>query len=117
MTPSVETRQANEALGLVQSVWETIGAHLENARRQVQEEIRHYSPPIPACDADFNHLLEERARIGEELNRMQVAAGKSLSSTDSITLIEEFILSSNYMTDKAKHEIRSCLNEMRKMET
>lgn len=95
------------------SVWETIGAHLENARLLLQEEITHYPPPIPACDADFNHLLEERARIGEELSRMHIAAGKSLAPLEAANLIEEFVLSSNYIDDTAKQEIKSWLNKSR----
>ena len=36
---------------------------LEAERRRLDEEIRTYPRPIPRCDAQFNHLLEERARI------------------------------------------------------
>ena len=108
-------REATESLDLVQSVWEEIGVRLENARRRVQEEITHYPPPIPACDANFNYLLEERARIGEELNRMQAAAGRSHAAADTVRLIEEFILSSNCIDDETKQEIRSYLNKARNM--
>ena len=37
---------------------------------EIQAEIRKYPPPIPACDAYFNHLLEERGRITDELARL-----------------------------------------------
>lgn len=42
---------------------------LENERQRVNEEIKNYPTPIPACDAQFNYLLEERARIAQELDR------------------------------------------------
>lgn len=45
-------------------------AHLEAARRQVLAAIRAYPSPITACDAQFNHLLEQRERIAEELRRL-----------------------------------------------
>ena len=87
-----------------------IHAHLENARLRIQDEIHNYPPPIPACDAYFNHLLEERARIGEELNGIQVAAGENLPAPDKIARIEQWLQSSNYLGEVAKHEIRLCLN-------
>ena len=44
---------------------------LEAERLRVQREITSYPAPIPACDAYFNHLLEQRAMICEELARMR----------------------------------------------
>jgi len=38
-------------------------ARLEAQRRRLDDEIRHYPTPIPRCDAQFNHLFEQRARI------------------------------------------------------
>ena len=113
MSGSVEICNAQELLASLQSMWNEIGNHLEGARRRVQDEITHYPSPIPACDADFNHLLEQRARIGEELNRMRAAAANNLSSADC-ALIEEFIRSSNYLDDAAKQEIRLCLDKVRR---
>ena len=105
MTPSVEVGHAtNQPVNSVQS-WTKIGEHLERARLRIQEEITHYPPPIPACDAHFNHLLEERARIGAELNRMHEAAAESSTSADSITSIRKFVLSSNFLSEDEKQEI------------
>jgi hypothetical protein len=47
-----------------------IRAHLEAARREVLAAIRGYPAPITACDAQFNHLLEQRERIAAELRRL-----------------------------------------------
>ena len=44
------------------SVWNRIRAHLENEKTKIYEEIRNYPRPVPACDQQFNYLLEERAR-------------------------------------------------------
>ena len=49
-------------------------ASLEAELDRVQAEIRKYPPPIPACDAYFNHLLEERGRISDELTRLNTTA-------------------------------------------
>jgi hypothetical protein len=40
---------------------------LEQQRVRIQEEIANYPPPITACDAQFNHLLEQRSQIAREL--------------------------------------------------
>ena len=44
---------------------------LEKERRRVQAEISRYPMPITACDVYFNGLLEQRARVCEELARTQ----------------------------------------------
>lgn len=41
-------------------------AHLDRQRQAVEQQIRAYPPPIPACDAQFNYLLEERDRLCRE---------------------------------------------------
>ena len=43
-----------------------IDAHLDRQRQAVEKQIRGYPPPIPACDAQFNYLLEERDRLCRE---------------------------------------------------
>ena len=55
----------------LESLWKSIKDHLENERRRIYEEIRHYPTPIPACDAQFNYLLVEQTRIAEELSRVK----------------------------------------------
>lgn len=44
---------------------------LEDVFRDVDQEIRHYPTPIPRCDAQFNHLFEERERIAKMLDEMR----------------------------------------------
>jgi len=41
---------------------------LISARHLLAEEIANYPTPISGCDAQFNHLLAERRRIGAALN-------------------------------------------------
>jgi hypothetical protein len=43
---------------------------LERERQRISAEICAYPAPIPACDAYFNFLLEERARLGELLSKL-----------------------------------------------
>ena len=46
-------------------------ARLEARRAELDAEIRAYPTPIPRCDAQFNHLMEERARIVKEIEEMK----------------------------------------------
>ena len=50
-----------------QAELERAQAGLERARQAVMAEISSYPTPISGCDAQFNHLLSERSRIGEAL--------------------------------------------------
>lgn len=36
-------------------------------KARIADEIRHYPMPIPACDAQYNHLVERRADIERAL--------------------------------------------------
>ena len=43
---------------------------LETTLQQIKAEIRSYPAPITACDVHFNRLLEDRARLTQELKRL-----------------------------------------------
>ena len=55
--------------------WAALRRQLDRLMREVGEEIRAYPAPIPACDAQFNRLLELRRLLPEELARLEAAAG------------------------------------------
>ncbi|MEX2115090.1 MAG: hypothetical protein WD845_17985 [Pirellulales bacterium] len=44
---------------------------LEAERRRLYEEIRNYPTPIAGCDQQFNHLLEQQARIIAKLHQIR----------------------------------------------
>jgi hypothetical protein len=54
--------------------WTALHRRLLALMREVAEEIRTYPAPIPACDAQFNRLLELRRLLPEELARLEAAA-------------------------------------------
>jgi hypothetical protein len=68
--------------------WAMLRATLEALQRSVAEEIRAYPFPIPACDAQFNRLLELRRLLPEELARLDIA------SSDPGASIEVFVRTS-----------------------
>ena len=45
-------------------------AVLEARRKTVCDELGAYGSPVPACDADFNTLLAERAELVAALARL-----------------------------------------------
>jgi hypothetical protein len=46
-------------------------SRLEARRAELDGEIRAYPTPIPRCDAQFNHLMEERARVVQQIDEMK----------------------------------------------
>jgi chromosome segregation ATPase len=50
-------------------------AQLRQRLRELNEEIRAYPQPIARCDAQLGGLVEERARLHEELERLGPADG------------------------------------------
>ena len=88
-----------------------IKALLETKRFGISEEIRKYPAPIPGCDQHFNYMLEERARISDELNRVVKLFTSQPACQDRIESIAEFVSSSPDLDDDAKRAIRSRLQK------
>lgn len=44
-----------------------VRAELEARRIAISRELATIPPPVPACDVDFNRLLEDRGRIADDL--------------------------------------------------
>lgn len=62
--------------------WTTIANRLTNRRRDVTREIRSFPAPIPVCDVYYNSLLEERRKISDELQKLEVCKAKDKNSVD-----------------------------------
>ncbi len=92
------------------SAWAMINQHLQEEIRRVHDEIRNYPAPIPACDAQFNYLLEEREALSSELVRVRELMKKDADSEDARISIDAFLDFSNYLGDSAKREIRSLVD-------
>jgi hypothetical protein len=86
-SPDSEDRQAES----VKAAWEKMRAYLENKKARIYEEIRNYPRPIPGCDQQFNHLLEERARVARELNQIDEAFRKTLATGAPLPQIDEIL--------------------------
>ena len=49
------------------SEWDVLQLRLTQLRKAVAAEIRAYPAPIPACAAQYTHLLERRAALAAAL--------------------------------------------------
>jgi len=49
------------------SEWDVLQFRLTQLREAVAAEIRAYPAPIPACDAQYNHLLERSTALAAAL--------------------------------------------------
>ena len=56
-----------EVGGARRTLLETALAALRAAQVAINQEIGAYPAPIPACDAQFNGLLEERRRLSRAI--------------------------------------------------
>ena len=76
--------------------------YLEDIIRPITAEIRNYPLPAAGCDAQYNHLLEQRGRLAEELT--------SLAEIERPEEIDDFIVGSAYINDDAAQKLRRKLN-------
>jgi hypothetical protein len=75
----------------------------------MNEEIASYPTPIPRCDAQFNHLYEQRARLLRDLDRLNALEANGPGRLDYRELIEDFLGSPAYADDEAENTVRSRL--------
>jgi hypothetical protein len=109
---SLKTEQPTiRQMDVIQSAWNKIRQRLETEKARIYEALGNYPSPIAACDQQFNYLLEERTRISWELDRLNEAIAASLTTENSIKLIDEFIQSSGYVDPETEQTIRSSLQE------
>ena len=103
---STTTETAPDSMKL-EAMRNEIRLHLEDLRRALAAEILNYPTPIPRCDAQFNHLYEQQARLTRDLDRVGEIAGKSLKREDCIDFIERFVASAPYTDDDGEREFKS----------
>ena len=79
--------------------WQEIHDQLQKKQQEIIDEIRTYPPPIPACDAQFNYLLEQRTAIQQELRRLTTQQQQSAAANDAQKLLAEFIHASPFLNE------------------
>ena len=90
-------------------IWQQIQQHLETEKVRIVEEIGEYPHPIPACDAQFNGLLEERSAILGEYWQVKGFLKKSHSASEHVEYLNAFLLSSHYLGSELILELQALL--------
>jgi hypothetical protein len=89
--------------------WTRIQQHLEKEMHRVRDEIRNYPAPIPACDAQYNYLLEAREGLSSELARVRDVMNENSNSEYAQHSVDAFLRVSSCLDDTAKGEIRALI--------
>ena len=79
--------------------WDALRRRLEEEKDAVSAEIQAYPRPIAGCDAQFNHLLERRRLLWEEISRLEGARADRLAS------VGDFLQTSACLDQEAKRAI------------
>jgi hypothetical protein len=93
----------------VVSLCQEVRGHLENTRDRLCQEITLYPTPIPACDVHFNRLLEERAKLFQELGRLDALCQNPRAREHDIASVEDFIRSSEALNEEDRCRLASAL--------
>lgn len=110
ITHAATQTQADSAL--IEAAWQRIRQHLEAEKQQIFQEIRHYPPPIPACDVQFNGLLAERAAILQALGRVESILQQGLTGEAAVGLLDDFLRTSPYVDDALAASIDQSLTKV-----
>ena len=76
------------------SEWDVLQVRLTQLRQAVAAEIRAYPAPIPACDAQYSHLLERRTALAAALQQLfdDVSTRRRLASAGRDKVLRDFNL-------------------------
>jgi hypothetical protein len=80
--------------------------HLRGLRQRLAEEIRAYPTPIPRCDAQFNHVYEQRSRIAGTLHRVNGALDGTDPREDLVAALAEFATMAPIAESAEERELR-----------
>ena len=77
---------------------------LGKAKKSVEDEIRAYPTPIPRCDAQFNHLYEQRSRLSRMLARANAVSTRGDGMSELAGTLAEFTASARF-TEEADEQV------------
>ena len=83
---------------------------LEKVKIRVNKEIGNYPSPIPACDVQFNYLLEERSKISVALKQVDNLLTECQTGNLEIETIEELIKMSSQIDDGMAARLRAAFS-------
>ncbi|MGD2012901.1 MAG: hypothetical protein PVH37_08605 [Desulfobacterales bacterium] len=83
---------------------------LEDMKIRLNKEIGNYPSPIPACDVQFNYLLDERSKNSMRLKQVENLLRICQTKTIAIETIEELIKMSSQIDDDMAARLRAAFS-------
>jgi hypothetical protein len=83
--------------------------YLVGAKRLLEEEIRTYPTPIPRCDAQFNHLYEQRSRLARILDPVGAALDRGDCSPELVDAMAGFTACAPFGESAEEQKLRERL--------
>ena len=106
---TLATAKLSEDIKYRQKIRHIIRSHLEQQKRQIAQQILHYPPPIPACDVQFNFLLEERARVGQMLRQVDTWSSSSPIDAQQIDWLNTFLTATPDLDSEIAQAVRAVM--------
>ncbi len=88
------------------SIWLLLHQELVEVKKRIDGKIGAYPPPIPACDQQFNHLLDQRRGVAGEIRRLEaLRAGGGPREMPDGEALARFVRDSESLDDDSKRKI------------
>jgi hypothetical protein len=107
MIPAMSGHESFQQAGL--ALIGQIESALQQSKQRLDEEIKSYPRPITACDVQFDHALEEQARIRQALTRAETLFTDHSRHDDFVRAVGEFIDTCPDLTAESKRQLKSSL--------
>jgi hypothetical protein len=107
----VDAEDPHENADRIRLALRRVEEHLERERRRIASEITSYPSPIPACDAQFNYLLEQRERVAQDLQLLATLTRTDLPGRDVVAHVVELLTRSPFVGAELEQSLREYSSE------
>ncbi|MCB9148657.1 MAG: hypothetical protein H6641_07840 [Caldilineaceae bacterium] len=91
----------------VQQLCADVRALMVRKKEQIYAEIRAYPFPIPACDAQYNYLLEKRDRASQELQQLDALAAAQANPAATLAALKAVVAESALLDKETRWRLIS----------
>ena len=91
----------------VQQLRADVRALMVRKKEQIYAEIRAYPFPIPACDAQYNYLLEKSDRASQELQQLDALADAQTNPAATLAALKAVVAESALLDKETQRRIIS----------
>ena len=111
MTPIVVENRTDIALAdgkhskQIEALRAEVRASLQRKKEQIYAEIRAYPSPIPACDAQYNYLLEQRDLVNHELQQLDTLSDEPMNPLAVLARLKAMVAASTILDKETRRRI------------